>query len=302
LEQVTDIMSDLYFSDRERGPRPRTIEDIGATVWTALKYLIESRIEDGSFGYKFPDVCPDGAGPCGTDSRKLDAIVRAEIPDLPERWMYDSETLPETLIVLDLLEFCARNIAMPIKGSFHSFFSHYHLRFDREEGLKEFIADVNRLLSRNGIGLELTAEGQAARLGPPLLRDTLARVIFRTGDTETDRLLEDSRRLILLPRLEDRRNALEKLWDAFERIKTLEPGTDKRAQVTALLDKTVQAPRLRTYLENEAKELTAIGNNLQIRHFETNQEKLEDPEQVDYLFHRMFSFIRLVLHATGRGG
>ena len=51
-------MSDLYFSDREQGPRPRTIEQIGATVWTALRYLIESRIEDGSFGYKFPEVGP----------------------------------------------------------------------------------------------------------------------------------------------------------------------------------------------------------------------------------------------------
>ena len=49
-------MSDLYFSDRERGPRPRTAEDISATVWTALRHLIDSRIEDGSFGYKFPGI------------------------------------------------------------------------------------------------------------------------------------------------------------------------------------------------------------------------------------------------------
>jgi hypothetical protein len=101
---------------------------------------------------------------------------------------------------------------------------------------------------------------------------------------------------------EDLRRGLEKVWDAFERIKTLEPVSDKRAQVTALLDKATQAPRLRAYLENEAKELTVIGNNLQIRHFEKTQEKLDRPEEVDYLFHRMFSFIRLVLRATGREG
>jgi hypothetical protein len=77
-------MSDLYFSDREQGPRPRTIEQISATVWTALRYLIESRIEDGSFGYKFPEVCPDGAGPCGCDGRKFNAIAHAEIPELPD--------------------------------------------------------------------------------------------------------------------------------------------------------------------------------------------------------------------------
>jgi hypothetical protein len=50
------------------------------------------------------------------------------------------------------------------------------------------------------------------------------------------------------------------------------------------------------------RQLTAIGNNLQIRHFETTQEKLDRAEQVDYLFHRMFSFTRLIMHSTGREG
>ena len=300
---TSDKTSDLYFSDRERGPRARTIEDISATVWAALRHLIESRIEDGSFGYKFPEPCPDGAGPCGCDRRKFNTIASAEIPDLPEEWLFAyAETPPDPLTILDLLEFCARNVATPIKRNYHSFFQHYHLDFDRDEGVREFVADVNRLLARNGIGFELTTEGKAKRIGPPLLRDVLADALFHSGDAETDRLLEDSRRLILSPHIEDRRNGLEKLWDAFERIKTLEPGSDKRAQATALLDKTVQAPRFRSFLEIEAKELTNIGNTLQIRHFETTQEKLEKPEAVDYLFHRMFSFVRLLLRATGREG
>ena len=155
----------------------------------------------------------------------------------------------------------------------------------------------HRHLVRTG----LPAEGKAMRLGPALLCDALVDTFFHSGDAETDRLLEDSRRPILLPHIEDRRNALEKLRDAFERIKTLEPRDDKRARA-ALLDKAVQAPRLREFLESEAKELTAIGNILQIRHFETTQEKLECPEEVDYLFHRMFSFVRLILRTTGREG
>lgn len=296
-------MSEPYFSDRERGPRARTSEEIGATVWTALRHQIETRIEDGSFGYKFPENCSDGAGPCGCDQLKFDELARAEIPDLPESWLRRNEdTLPDVLTILDLLEFCARAVAKPVKGGYHDFFRHYHLDFDRDPGLKELVDDVNRLLARNGIGFELNPEGRAVRLGPPLLRDALASAAFHTGDTETDRLLEDARRLILSPNIGDRRNALEKLWDAFERLKTLEPGSDKRAQATALLAKAAQAPRLRAFLETEAKELTTIGNSLQIRHFETTQEKLERPEDVDYLFHRMFSFIRLVLRTTGREG
>lgn len=296
-------MSDLYFSDRERGPRPRTIEVIGVTVWMALRHLIQSRIEDGSFGYKFPEACPDGAGPCGCDARIFNTIAHAEIPELPEQWQNaNAETPLETLMILDLLEFCARNVARPIKANYHRFFGHYHLDFKRDEGLKDFISDVNRLLARNGISFELTAQGKAMRLGPALLREAVADALFHTGDAETDHLLEESRRLIFSPRFEDRRNGLEKLWDAFERIKTLEPGSDKRAQAAAILDNAVQAPRLRIFLENEVKELTTIGNSLQIRHFEITQEKLERPGEVDYLFHRMFSFIRLILHATEREG
>ena len=47
--------------------------------------------------------------------------------------------------------------------------------------------------------------------------------------------------------------------------------------------------------------LTEIGNGLRIRHSETTQEPVQTLEQIDYLFHRMFSFLRLVLRATGRG-
>jgi|AGTN01.2.fsa_nt_gi hypothetical protein len=296
-------MSYLYFSDRERGARPRTSEEIGATVWAALRHQIETRIEDGSFGYKFPENCHDGAGPCGCDQRKFDELARAEIPNLPETWLRrGEEAVPDVLTILDVLEFSARAVAKPVKGGYHSFFQHYHLDFDREPGLREFVADVNRLFARNGIAFELTTEGRAVRTGPALLREALTHAAFHTGDAETDRLLEDARRLILSPHLNDRRNALEKLWDAFERIKTIESGGDKKAQVTALLNRTAQAPRLRGFLETEAKELTTIGNSLQIRHFEMTQEKLERAEDVDYLFHRMFSFIRLVLRTTGREG
>lgn len=301
--RVTDKMSDLYFSDRERGPRPRTAEVISATVWTALRHLIQGRIDDGSFGFKFPEVCPDGAGPYGSDARKFDTMIRAEIPELPEHWMIaDTEAPVDTITILDVMEFCARNVARPIKGRFHSFFGHHHLTFERDEGLAEFVSDVNRLFARNGIAFELTSEGKAARLGPALLRDALADTQFHTGDAETDRLLEDARRLILSPHVEDRRNGLEKLWDAFERVKTLEPGSDKRTQATALLNRVTRATKLRSFLESEAKALTEIGNNLQIRHFETSQEKLNGSDEVDYLFHRMFSFIRFVLRATGREG
>lgn len=49
-------------------------------------------------------------------------------------------------------------------------------------------------------------------------------------------------------------------------------------------------------------ELTTIGNSFRIRHSETTQEALTSPDQVDYLFARMFAFVRTILRGTGRGG
>lgn len=99
------------------------------------------------------------------------------------------------------------------------------------------------------------------------------------------------------------RYALEKLWDAFERLKTLEPGANKRAQADALL--TASHRRALDFgkpLGREAAELTSIGNSFRIRHSETTQETLTSLDQVDYLFTRMFAFVRVILKGTGRGG
>lgn len=288
-----------YFSDRERGTKPRTQEDIPLRVWAALCELIFLGLEDGSFGYGFPDMCPDGRGPCGTDRGAFYRLLHAEIPDAPEK--LDPAEAPDTFTILDILQFCSQVISKPVQQDYHSYFGHYHLDFDHELGVQEFVSSVNRLFARNGIAFELTTEGYTQRFGPVGLREELSSTVFHTGDDETDRLLEDARRRILSPYPQDRRDALEKLWDAFERIKTLEPGKDKKAQVGTLLDRAAPTPKLRELLEKESHELTSMGNNFRIRHAEINQEQLQSLDQVDYFFHRMFSFLRLVLRATGRG-
>jgi hypothetical protein len=79
---------------------------------------------------------------------------------------------------------------------------------------------------------------------------------------------------------------------------------EKRAQVEALLDRVAgpAAPQLRALIGEEAKALMDIGNSFRIRYSETSQELPTTPEQIDYLFQRMFAFIRMVLKTTGRGG
>lgn len=160
------------------------------------------------------------------------------------------------------------------------------------------------VLRRNGLIYELNADGEIQRIAPAGFHEPLQQTLFNTGDTELDRMLETARRKFLNPAKGVRREALEKLWDAWERLKTVEPGQNKLSQVTALLDRVAgsSVSKFRQMLESEAQELSRIGNTFQIRHSETSQESLRESDHVDYLFQRLFSLVRLLLHATGRGG
>ncbi|MBI1779049.1 MAG: hypothetical protein HYR63_27250 [Proteobacteria bacterium] len=290
-----------YFTDREYGARPRTVDTIDARLWGGLYSLIMARLGDGSFGQRFPEQCPDGNGPCGCDEQAFRLVANAEVPYVD--WPLSPDQLPVAPRILDLLEFCAAAVGQPIEGGYHSYYGHHHLSWDRDVGLQRFVADVNLLFARNGVAYELTPAGQARRLLPQPLAEALAWAVSATGDGETDRLLEVARLRIVSPKTDDRQDALEKLWDAFERLKTLGSGENKRAQADALLDRVAQpGSKLREVLGDEAVALTKIGNTFRIRHSETDQVLLTAAEQIDFLFFRMYAFIHIVLKATARGG
>lgn len=293
-------MTDDYFTDREFGAVPRATEEINERLWAGLLSLVETRLDDGSFGYRFPLACPDsGKRPCGCDQSAFSKTLEAEVPAIT--WPLSAYQLPHTPVILDLLEFCAKAIGQPIEGSWHDYHDHYHISWDRPSGLAGMVAEVNRLLARNGVAFEMDADGKIHRILPAVLRVTLIQARFLTGDSATDRLLETARSRILAPNLEDRRDGLEKLWDAFERIKTLEPGNNKRATADSMLDYAARpGSKLRTALGAEADALTTIGNTHRIRHSEVSQEPLETPLQIDYLFTRLFAFIYLQLKASNR--
>lgn len=294
-----------YFSDREVGPKPRVGQEISPGAWGGIVGVVESMIETGAFGINFPATCNDGDGIIGADRRAFALAAQADIPEL--EWPLVTEKraddlfdlspsfpfAPPTLVILDLVEFCHRNVGQPIKGHYHQYFGHHHLTFDREAGQREFKAQMNRILARNGLGYELRADGTVARLAPPVLREALAAAVFMTGDATLDQLLNEACAKFLSPNSGTRRESLEKLWDAWERMKTV-ANPDKKAGITALLNKASADPTFRARLELEANELTKIGNEFQIRHFETNKIPIQEDGQVDYLFHRMFSLILLL--------
>ena len=294
----------IYFSEWESGEVPRTQSEMTPTAWRGIAALIQARIDDGSFAAQYPESCPHGAGPHGTDEIRFWDAMKADIPALAEQPDMLEEEPPRTLLVMDVIEFCWRAVGKPSSRGYASFCHRHHLDFDVEVGRAEFREAVNRIFRRNGLAYELTPSGEIQRLAPHVLREALGKGVFATSDAALDEMLETARRKFLNPDESVRREALEKLWDAWERVKTIEPGPNKNARATAILNRTVSSnsPQFRQMLDTEAKELTRIGNMFQIRHTETTQEPLTNSDHVDYLFHRLFALIRLILHATDRGG
>lgn len=283
----------LYFSERELGQKPRTENEIGTNVWGGLVAYINSLIDNGFFGDKFPEMCPDNDGIVGTNKATMSLAISAEFPDI--KIPLDPLESPPTLIILDLLEFCHEHISKPIQGYFHQYWGMHHLSFDTETGQAEFRQRVNRIFSRNGLAYELKDNGQITRLAPPVISEYLRDAIFQTGDLFLDSMLETARAKYLDPSFQVRLESLEKLWDAWERIKTLEQPADKKKSVSILLDKASNEPKFRERLEREASELTEIGNNFMIRHTETTKTPITSSAHIDYLFHRMFALIYILL-------
>jgi hypothetical protein len=272
-----------YFSERELGECQRNQEQLSGAAWAGIQTEIAARIANGSFGARYAETCPEGGGPIGTDELAFWTAMRARFSSLETRpWLRGVDEAPPIHAVMNMIEFCWRSVGKPIKRGYHSYLRHDHLSFDEEEGQAEFQEAINEIFRLNGLAFNLDDDGQIQRLAPPVLGEALQGTSFATGDSVLDGMLEDAREKFLSPDESVRREALEKLWDAFERVKTLEPGADKSVQAKALLDKAAQGsgPKFRDALDKEAFALRDIGNNFHIRHSETTQEPLSSSLEV----------------------
>lgn len=313
-------MAGEYFSDRENGPKPRIIEEIPLTVWGGIYAIVSRMINDSSFGNTFPKLCFHGPI-CGYDKDLFINALKAEIPNID--WPLTADTAPQLFTILDFIQFCHKYTAKPKIVQYHSLEhhnrinsfttlggwahlfrdepdpGHNHFSYDIGEGQREFREAINLIFARNGIIYELTETGSVIRIGPEGLRELLQQTVFHTSDSDLDALLNSARRKFLDPDIDIRKESLEKLWDAWERLKTLE-DSDKKKSIALLLERTSTEINFRARLDSEGLELTSIGNAFMIRHKETGKIPIQSNHQVDYLFHRLFSLVYLILKSTNR--
>lgn len=294
-----------YFSDREKNCKPQTLDSVSPEAWGGIVALIQSLISTGAFGYKYPEMCPDGNGPIGTDERSFVLALKAEIPDV--QWPLETEQkesggfyreakpcAPETMVVLDLIQFCYQTVSKPIQGNYHSYFRHHHLSFEEEAGKEAFREKINTIFRRNGIAFILENDGSIKRIVPELFKESIS-THLRTGDAILDNMIDEAQKKFVNPDSRIRKEAVERLWDCWERIKTIENPDNKKKSIATLLDKVSSEPNTRTLLEEEARSLTDIGNTFHIRHSEISQVMITDNRIIDYLFYRLFVFIQMLV-------
>lgn len=116
-----------------------------------------------------------------------------------------------------------------------------------------------------------------------------------TEDIELNTLIEEAKERFLS---NDKQVGIEKLWAAFERLKTYfldvkKNKKDKKISVEEVIEQ-ISKNFSKEFLEEEFIRLTKIGNNYRIRHHEKNKLELTEIHR-NYFFFRMLTLIDLCL-------
>lgn len=290
-------MSLEFFSDRELGAIPMNSEDISEKVFNGIITIYEG--SQSFLAKSFPVYCPDNEGiVCGYNNYSFFDAVKGFIPGMHViRRIGTFDDIPDKYTILDFIEFVYDNLWDYSEGGDHSYFKHSHLSFPGTRVCRNsFRSNTNKLFERNGIVFYLDNDGKIKRHLPLELDALIAVMKIRTSDQRLNELINQAIVDIRKPAISDRSYSLEKLWDAFERMKTYYTTMDKKDSANKVIanagSETLDFCDLLTV---EFKSLTDIGNKYQVRHFETNKIQLQNTKHIDYLFYRMLALINLCI-------
>ncbi len=259
-------------------------------------------------GWKYPDECPDGNGCCGINLEKLDIDLKYTIPTLfryngqigkphIRKNIFDPESDADEYdqyALLDLIEFVAQNMRDITKRVYHSYYQHEDLIFGATSTItKSFIKDINEVFDKTGMLFHITQNLQIERIEEAgVLNHTIEQSIQTIKEPGIRGLLNQAIQKHLSPDPNDQKDAVEKLWDAFERLKSYYISMDKKASASKIVNDMANGQT--SYIDifnDEFFALTKIGNNYRIRHHETDKIDIADIRHFDYFFNRCLALI-----------
>lgn len=169
---------------------------------------------------------------------------------------------------------------------------------------KKFRKEINQCFDLLGLKYKLTAASKVERvLDGELVSKDVTNTIQQVKESGLRELLSEAIVLFRQPSPKTRKLAVEKIWDAYERLKSYYEHLNKKEFV----EKIVKAiggnqDEFVGILRDEFAILTRIGNEFMIRHYETNKIEISDVRHCDYFFNRCLSLIILALQYLEKEG
>ncbi|MBU5466240.1 hypothetical protein KQI49_05265 [Virgibacillus sp. MSJ-26] len=162
--------------------------------------------------------------------------------------------------------------------------------FAKHSCSNDFDAKINTILKLNDIALKLDNGKIIGTFDSHIKKTTLASI----EEVGLKELLQEATKYYDEGNL---KIAVEKLWDAFERLKTYySPTLDKKKSIKRIIrDMSNNNAPYQEIFEKEFRELTVIGNNFRIRHHETTKIDIEDNRHYDYFYKRCLSLISFAI-------
>ena len=227
---------------------------------------------------------------------KIPALFRDEnskisVPSIDNQ--YDPYAL------LDFIEFIAQNIKDISEGWNNQRYKNYWYIdcMNTTQIFSEYQNEINEIFTESGLPYTLTGEKIIERVvnNSPLTSE-IEKNIAAIKEKGARELLLEAIMLYKQPRPESHRDAVEKIWDALERLKTYYTTLDKMHSAAKIVNDMAHGQVEFTNLFNtEFKALTDIGNSFRIRHHETDKIDITDTRHYDYFFNRCLSLISLAI-------
>lgn len=126
-------------------------------------------------------------------------------------------------------------------------------------------------------------------------KDLICKKLPTSTEEVINNLVIESKIYISKNKYSEKIVGVEKLWDAFERLKTIRSTNKKESIENIISHITNNDKELSEMLTKEFNELTNIGNSYSIRHHEINQKKLPNIYYVEYLYFRLLSLVSCVI-------
>ena len=199
--------------------------------------------------------------------------------------------------LLDLIEYFALHIE-DISERWNNRYQNYKTIdcLETSDIFINFKEEINEIFTESGLLYELTDERIIERIveNSPLTKE-IENNFAAVPEIGTRELLKDAVALYKTPNSTARQDSVEKIWDAFERLKTYYTADKKHSAEKIVNNMSGGNSEFYNLFNAEFKRLTDIGNKYRIRHHETDKIDITDIRYYDYLFNRCLSLIALAI-------